>query len=61
MNICFSCKSEKFEVLPKRLIVERTLSWFERFRRLSKDYEVLTEISEHMIMIAMIKIMLNKI
>lgn len=53
--------TKKFEVLPKRWIVERTLSWFEGFRRLSKDYEVLTETSEHMIMLAMIKIMLNKI
>lgn len=53
--------TKKFEVLPKRWIVERTLSWFEGFTRLSKDYEVLTETSEHMIMLAMIKIMLNKI
>ncbi|KAF5063302.1 IS5 family transposase ISMac15 [anaerobic digester metagenome] len=53
--------TKKFEVLPKRWIVERTLSWFEGFRRLSKDYEVLTKTSEHMIMLAMIKIMLNKI
>lgn len=45
--------TKNFEVLPKRWIVERTLSWFEGFRRLSKDYEVLTETSEHMIMIAM--------
>ena len=28
-----------FEVLPKRWVVERTFSWFGRYRRLSKDYE----------------------
>lgn len=33
--------AKKFTVLPKRWIVERTFSWFESFRRLSKDYEVL--------------------
>ncbi|MDL2262843.1 IS5 family transposase [Bacteroidales bacterium OttesenSCG-928-I21] len=53
--------TKKFEVLPKRWIVERTFAWLEGFRRLSKDYEVLTDATEHMIMLAMIKIMLNKI
>ena len=54
-------KLKGFRPIGKRWIVERTLSWFEGFTRLSKDYEVLTETSEHMIMLAMIKIMLNKI
>lgn len=38
--------AKKFTVLPKRWIVERTFSWFESFRRLSKDYEVLPETSQ---------------
>ncbi len=38
-----------FQVLPKRWIVERTFAWLLRFRRLSKDYEFLTETSEAMI------------
>jgi putative transposase len=53
--------TKKFEVLPKRWIVERTITWLEGFRRLSKDYEKIPETSETMITIAMIKIMLNKI
>ena len=53
--------TKKFEVLPKRWIVERTFAWLEGFRRLAKDYEVLTESTEHLMMIAMIKIMLNKL
>jgi putative transposase len=53
--------TKNFQVLPKRWIVERTFSWFEGFRRLSKDYEVLPETTEHFIMLAMIKIMLCKI
>src|SRR3982750_641599 len=34
-----------FQVQPKRWIVERTLSWLNPFRRLSKDYENTTESS----------------
>jgi putative transposase len=48
-----------FEVLPKRWIVERTFSWFGWYRRLSKDYEELTENSEAMILVCMIHRMLR--
>jgi len=30
----------EFEILPKRWIVERTFSWANHSRRLSKDYEI---------------------
>jgi len=32
----------KFQVLPKRWIVERTFAWLNWSRRLSKDYELRT-------------------
>ncbi|MHC1773890.1 MAG: IS5 family transposase [Lentimicrobium sp.] len=51
----------KFEVLPKRWIVERTFAWFESYRRLSKDFEFQTETSQTMIQLAMIRLMLNRI
>lgn len=35
-----------FQVLNRRWVVERSLAWMGRYRRLSKDYEVLTEVSE---------------
>ncbi len=49
-----------FTVLPKRWIVERTFSWFGRYRRLSKDYETLTASSEAMIKLAMIQLMIRR-
>ena len=50
-----------FQVLPKRWIVERTLGWLGRYRRLSKDYEELTASSEAMVRIAMIRLMLRRL
>lgn len=50
-----------FQVLPKRWIVERTLAWLTRNRRLSKDYERLTETSEAFVYVAMIRLMLRRL
>ncbi len=50
-----------FQVLPKRWVVARTFAWFDAKRRLSRDYERLTNTSETMIYIAMIAIMLRKL
>jgi putative transposase len=50
-----------FEVLPKRWIVERTLGWFNRYRRLSKDYELLPETSEAVIYVVMIHLMIRRL
>jgi putative transposase len=50
-----------FKVLPKRWIVERTFGWFAKYRRLSKDYETLTNSSETMIYVAMINLMLHRL
>lgn len=53
--------STNFTVIPQRWVVERTFSWFESYRRLSKDFEFLTDTSEAMIQLAMIRLMLNRI
>ncbi len=50
-----------FVVKPKRWIVERTFGWFNRYRRLSKDYEFLSDTSESMIRVAMIHLMLKRL
>ena len=39
----------KFQVLPKRWIVERSFSWLENFRKLTIDYEFLAETAETMV------------
>mgnify|MGYP001397562426 CR=1 FL=1 len=61
LEIVMRCETKKFEVLPQRWIVERTFSWFESYRRLSKDFEFHTHTQETMIQFGMIKIMLNRI
>jgi putative transposase len=50
-----------FVVLPKRGIVERTFGWFKRYRRLSKDYEVLPESSEAVIYLSMTHLMVRRL
>lgn len=50
-----------FVVLPKRWIVERTFGWLGRYRRLSKDYELRTDNSEAIILIAMINLMTKRL
>jgi len=50
-----------FKVLPHRWVVERTFGWLARYRRLSKDYEELTETSESMIYLAMINLMTRRL
>ena len=53
--------SHSFEVLPRRWVVERTLAWLGRCRRLSKDYEALPETSEAWVYVAMIHLMLKRL
>jgi len=55
-----SANTEGFVVLPYRWIVERTLSWLMRNRRLSKDYERLMQSSETFIEVAMIRLLLRR-
>ena len=54
-------KLKGFKILPHRWVVERTFGWLGRHRRLSKDYEYLTEMSEAFIYAAMVRLMLRRL
>lgn len=50
-----------FQVLPRRWVVERTLAWLTRHRRLSRDFEGTHKSSEAFIYLAMTKRMISKL
>ena len=52
---------EGFVVRPWCWIVERTLGWLGRQRRLSKDYERKLQTSETLLKLAMIRLMLRRL
>jgi putative transposase len=52
---------EGFVVLPRRWVVERTLSWIEKNRRMSKDYERLCASGEAFVYTAMIRLMTRRL
>ena len=54
-------KAKGFVVLPRRWVVERTLAWLSKYRRLSKDYEETPQSSEAWIRIAMIHLMVRRL
>jgi putative transposase len=51
----------EFQVLPRRWVVERTFSWIDHNRRMSKDYERLSETSEAFIYVAMSRLMVKRL
>jgi transposase len=50
-----------FVVLPRRWVVERTFSWIDQNRRMSKDYERLAATSEAFIYVAMTRLMVRRL
>lgn len=54
-------QSQGFQVLPWRWIIERTLAWLVRHRRLTIDYEALPATAEAFIYAAMIRLMIRRL
>ncbi len=51
----------KFVVLPKRWIVERTIGWLNRCRRLAKDWECLSRNALAFLRWASVRLMIRKL
>jgi putative transposase len=51
----------RFGDLPRRWVVERTFSWLDQNRRMSKDYERLAATSEAFIYVAMSRLMVRRL
>ena len=56
-----SDQAKGFVTLPKRWIVERTLAWLGRCRRLAKDWECLNRKALAFLRLASIRLMLRKL
>jgi putative transposase len=54
-------QAKGFVQLPKRWIVERTIAWLNRCRRLAKDWENLTRSALAFLKLASIRLMLRKL
>jgi transposase len=54
-------EAHKFVVLPKRWIVERTLAWASRNRRLARDFERYARTAAAFFRLAMIRIMMRRL
>src|ERR671912_698846 len=61
LQIVRRCDRHHFVVLPKRWIVERTLAWVSRCRRLARDYERHAHKAAAFVRLAMIRLMLRRL
>jgi putative transposase len=50
-----------FTVLPRRWVIERTIAWIMRNRRMSRDYEFLAQTTEALVYVAMIRLMVLRL
>ena len=61
IEIVRRCDKGRFVVLPKRWIVERTIAWLNRCRRLSKDWECLKHNALAFLRWASVRLMLRRL
>lgn len=52
VDISQQIKPKTWQILPKRWRVERSFAWLNASRRLSKDYEIRTQLAEAMIKVS---------
>ena len=56
-----SDKTKGFELLPRRWVVERTLAWLNRNRRLAKDFEQTIASATAWLFIASVQLFIRRI
>jgi transposase len=56
-----SDRAKGFVVLPRRWVVERTLAWLNRCRRLAKDWENLNLKARAFLLLASIRLMVRRL
>jgi transposase len=61
VEIVKRCDLHKFVALPKRWIVERTIGWLNRCRRLAKDWECLNDNALAFLRWASVRLMVRKL
>ena len=61
VEIVRRCDQQGFVVLPKRWIVERTIAWLNRCRRLAKDWECLNRTGLAFLRWASVRLMLRRL
>ena len=53
--------AQGFEVLPRRWVVERTIAWLNRWRRLAKDWGNLSRTALAFLRLASIRLMMRRL
>lgn len=61
VDISEKIKPHEWEKLPWRWVVERTFSWLNHSRRLSKDYEITTHSAESIVKISHLHTLLKRL
>jgi transposase len=56
-----SDRAKSFELLPRRWVVERTLAWLNRNRRLAKDFEAQIATAAAWLMLASVKLLSRRL
>ena len=51
----------RFVLMKRRWVVERTFAWLGRYRRLTRDYEQLVEVSSQMVWAAACRMMCQRL
>ena len=53
--------THSFEVLPRRWVVERTLDWLSRNRRLAKDFETTLATAQAWLFLASVQLLVRRL